>query len=106
MKPPWLDALGRAANCAEPVVQCRQNIACRLCRSCWTRAKTLRRVAEPVLFLASGKADALSGRLLSVDEDVEEIVRRTLNVRRDDSVHAALAEAGVAEAIPRFRRLR
>lgn len=41
-------------------------------------------VAELVLFLASGKADVLSGRLFSVDEDVEEIVRLAQEVRRDD----------------------
>lgn len=41
-------------------------------------------VADLVLFLASGRADALSGRLFSVGEDVEEIVRRTPEVRRDE----------------------
>jgi len=41
-------------------------------------------VAGLVLFLASGRADALSGCLFSVGEDVEEIVRRTPQVRRDD----------------------
>jgi NAD(P)-dependent dehydrogenase (short-subunit alcohol dehydrogenase family) len=41
-------------------------------------------VANLVLFLASGRADALSGRLFSVDEDVEEIVRRTPEVCRDE----------------------
>jgi hypothetical protein len=34
--------------------------------------------------LASGRADALSGRLFSVDQDVEEIVRRAADVRRDE----------------------
>ncbi|MCU1234342.1 MAG: short-chain dehydrogenase/reductase [Candidatus Solibacter sp.] len=37
-------------------------------------------VAELVLFLASGKADQLSGRLFSVNEDVDEIVRRAEEV--------------------------
>jgi NAD(P)-dependent dehydrogenase (short-subunit alcohol dehydrogenase family) len=41
-------------------------------------------VADLVLFLASGRADALSGRLFSVGEDVEEIVRRTPDVCRDE----------------------
>jgi NAD(P)-dependent dehydrogenase (short-subunit alcohol dehydrogenase family) len=41
-------------------------------------------VAELVLFLASGKADALSGRLFSVKEDLEEIVRRAEEVERGD----------------------
>jgi NAD(P)-dependent dehydrogenase (short-subunit alcohol dehydrogenase family) len=37
-------------------------------------------VADLVLFLASGKADRLSGRLFSVNEDLEEIVRRAAEV--------------------------
>lgn len=41
-------------------------------------------VADLVLLLASGRADSLSGRLFSVDEDVEEIVRRAPEVRRDE----------------------
>jgi NAD(P)-dependent dehydrogenase (short-subunit alcohol dehydrogenase family) len=41
-------------------------------------------VADLVLFLASGRADALSGRLFSVGEDVEEIVRRAPDVYRDE----------------------
>jgi hypothetical protein len=41
-------------------------------------------VAELVLFLASGKADALNGRLFSVNEDLEEIVRRAEEVERGD----------------------
>jgi NAD(P)-dependent dehydrogenase (short-subunit alcohol dehydrogenase family) len=41
-------------------------------------------VADLVLFLASGRADALSGRLFSVGEDLEEIVRRASAVYRDD----------------------
>jgi 3-oxoacyl-[acyl-carrier protein] reductase len=41
-------------------------------------------VAELVLLLASGKADALSGRLFSVNEDLEEIVRRAAEVERGD----------------------
>lgn len=38
-------------------------------------------VANRVLYLASGKADALSGRTFSVDDDMEEIVRRSEDVR-------------------------
>ncbi len=41
-------------------------------------------VADLVLFLASGKADALNGRLFSVHEDLEEIVRRAEEVARED----------------------
>jgi len=41
-------------------------------------------VADLVLFLASGKADRLSGRLFSVTEDLEEIVRRAEEVERDN----------------------
>jgi NAD(P)-dependent dehydrogenase (short-subunit alcohol dehydrogenase family) len=37
-------------------------------------------VADLVLFLASGKADRLSGRLFRVNEDLEEIVRRAAEV--------------------------
>jgi NAD(P)-dependent dehydrogenase (short-subunit alcohol dehydrogenase family) len=48
------------------------------------REVTPDRVAELVLFLASGRADALSGRLFSVDEDVEEVLRRAGEVRESD----------------------
>jgi 3-oxoacyl-[acyl-carrier protein] reductase len=41
-------------------------------------------VADLVLFLASGKADRLSGRLFSVNEDLEEILRRAEEVERDN----------------------
>src|SRR5207302_8270975 len=41
-------------------------------------------VAELVLFLASGKADGLNGRLFSVKEDLEEIVRRAEDVEKGD----------------------
>lgn len=41
-------------------------------------------VADLVLFLASGKADALSGCLFSVKEDLEEILRRAGEVKRDE----------------------
>jgi NAD(P)-dependent dehydrogenase (short-subunit alcohol dehydrogenase family) len=37
--------------------------------------------ADLIVFLVSGKADALSGRFFSVDEDVHEIVRRASDVR-------------------------
>ena len=37
--------------------------------------------ADLIMFLASGKADALSGRFFSVDEDAQEIVRRASDVR-------------------------
>jgi NAD(P)-dependent dehydrogenase (short-subunit alcohol dehydrogenase family) len=41
-------------------------------------------VAQLVLSLASGRADALSGRLFSVDEDFDGIVGRTEQILRDD----------------------
>ena len=41
-------------------------------------------VADLVLFLASGKADALSGCLFSVKEDLEEMLRRAGEVTRDE----------------------
>jgi 3-oxoacyl-[acyl-carrier protein] reductase len=37
-----------------------------------------------ILFLASGKADALSGRFISVDDDVQELVRRADEIERAD----------------------
>jgi hypothetical protein len=37
-----------------------------------------------ILFLASGKADALSGRYISIDDDVAELVRRVEEIERDD----------------------
>lgn len=40
--------------------------------------------ADLILFLASGKADALSGRFFSVDEDAQEIVRRASDVRENN----------------------
>ena len=41
-------------------------------------------VADLVLFLASGKADRLSGRIFSVNEDLEEMVRRAEEVERNN----------------------
>jgi NAD(P)-dependent dehydrogenase (short-subunit alcohol dehydrogenase family) len=41
-------------------------------------------VAGLVLFLASGKADALTGHLFSVREDLEDVVRRTPEVLASD----------------------
>lgn len=37
-----------------------------------------------VLFLASGQADALSGRFLSIEDDVNELVRRSAEVEQAD----------------------
>jgi NAD(P)-dependent dehydrogenase (short-subunit alcohol dehydrogenase family) len=48
------------------------------------REVTPERVAELVVLLASGRADALSGRLFSVDEDVDEVLRREAEVRAGD----------------------
>jgi hypothetical protein len=41
-------------------------------------------VAELVMYLASGKADRLSGRLFSVNENLDEIVRRAGEVESDN----------------------
>jgi NAD(P)-dependent dehydrogenase (short-subunit alcohol dehydrogenase family) len=41
-------------------------------------------VAKLVMFLASGRADALSGRLFSVEQDVESIVDRAEQVLKDE----------------------
>jgi hypothetical protein len=41
-------------------------------------------VADLVLLLASGKADALSGRTLSVYDDQNEILRRAADVVKDE----------------------
>jgi len=42
------------------------------------------RAADLVAFLASGKADALSGCYISVDDDLAELVRRAEEIQRDD----------------------
>jgi NAD(P)-dependent dehydrogenase (short-subunit alcohol dehydrogenase family) len=42
------------------------------------------RIAELALFLASGEADVLSGRFISVNDDVRELVRRAQHVERDN----------------------
>jgi hypothetical protein len=41
-------------------------------------------VAKLVMFLASGRADALSGRLFSVEQDVESIVDRAEQVLKEE----------------------
>jgi NAD(P)-dependent dehydrogenase (short-subunit alcohol dehydrogenase family) len=47
-----------------------------------------------VLFLASGKADTLSGRFISVDDDVNEMVRRVEEVQRADLYTLQLNKLG------------
>jgi hypothetical protein len=37
-----------------------------------------------VVALATGRADALSGRVLSVRDDLEDLVQRADDIRRDD----------------------
>jgi hypothetical protein len=37
-----------------------------------------------LLYLASGRADALSGRFLSVYDDLDDLVRRAEEIQRDD----------------------
>ena len=47
-----------------------------------------------VLLLASGKADALSGRFLSIDDDVNELVRRIEEIQRADLYTLQLHKVG------------
>jgi NAD(P)-dependent dehydrogenase (short-subunit alcohol dehydrogenase family) len=49
-----------------------------------------------ILFLASGKADALSGRFISVDDDVQELVRRAEEIERSDLYTLQLHKLGEA----------
>jgi hypothetical protein len=42
------------------------------------------RAGELSVFLASGRADALSGRFIHVLDDVHELVRRSEEIRQDD----------------------
>jgi NAD(P)-dependent dehydrogenase (short-subunit alcohol dehydrogenase family) len=42
------------------------------------------RAAQMLLFLVSGRADALSGRFILVQDKEEELVRRTEEIRRED----------------------
>jgi hypothetical protein len=37
-----------------------------------------------MIFLASGKADALTGRYLHISDDANELVRRAEEIQRDD----------------------
>jgi hypothetical protein len=41
-------------------------------------------VTRLCVFLASGKGDALSGRYLTVDDDVTELVRHAERIREED----------------------
>jgi len=50
------------------------------------------RAAELVVTLASGRADALSGRYLTAYDDVEELVGRAAEIRRDDLYTLRLRE--------------
>ena len=43
-----------------------------------------RRKREMLLFLVSGRVDALSGRFIRAQDNEEELVRRTDEIRRDD----------------------
>jgi NAD(P)-dependent dehydrogenase (short-subunit alcohol dehydrogenase family) len=47
-----------------------------------------------ILFLASGKADALSGRFISVDDDVNELVRRIEEIQQADLYTLQLHKLG------------
>jgi NAD(P)-dependent dehydrogenase (short-subunit alcohol dehydrogenase family) len=44
----------------------------------------IERSAQMLLFLVSGKADALSGRFIRTQDNEEELVRRAEEIRRDD----------------------
>jgi NAD(P)-dependent dehydrogenase (short-subunit alcohol dehydrogenase family) len=52
------------------------------------------RAARLVLFLASGRADALSGRFFDVAEDAEQLVRRAEEVRAQDLYTLRLRRLG------------
>jgi NAD(P)-dependent dehydrogenase (short-subunit alcohol dehydrogenase family) len=49
-----------------------------------------------ILFLASGEADALSGRYISVEDDVHEMVRRADEIKRADLYTLQLHKLGEA----------
>jgi hypothetical protein len=49
-----------------------------------------------ILFLASGKADVLSGRFISVDDDVTELVRRIDEIQQADLYTLQLHKLGAA----------
>jgi hypothetical protein len=44
----------------------------------------LKQSVNLVLLLALGQADALSGRFLSIEDDVQELVRRSAEIERAD----------------------
>lgn len=44
----------------------------------------IERAAQMLMFLVSGRADALSGRYIRVQDNEEELVRRAEEIRRDD----------------------
>jgi NAD(P)-dependent dehydrogenase (short-subunit alcohol dehydrogenase family) len=48
------------------------------------RAESLEPAGRLVLAIAGGFADALSGRFLSVHDDLDELIRRAEEIRRDD----------------------
>jgi NAD(P)-dependent dehydrogenase (short-subunit alcohol dehydrogenase family) len=48
------------------------------------RDTPIERSAQMLLFLVSGRADALSGRFIRAQDDEEELVRRAEEIRRDD----------------------
>jgi NAD(P)-dependent dehydrogenase (short-subunit alcohol dehydrogenase family) len=51
------------------------------------------RAGDLAVTLASGRADALSGRYLTVYDDVEELIERAAEIRRDDLYTLRLREA-------------
>jgi NAD(P)-dependent dehydrogenase (short-subunit alcohol dehydrogenase family) len=53
----------------------------------------LERGAELITFVASGGADALSGRYFSVYDDVHDLIGRAASIRRDDLYTLRLREA-------------
>jgi NAD(P)-dependent dehydrogenase (short-subunit alcohol dehydrogenase family) len=54
----------------------------------------LEQSVDLVLLLASGKADVLSGRFLSIDDDVNELVRRIEEIQQDDLYTLQLHKLG------------
>jgi NAD(P)-dependent dehydrogenase (short-subunit alcohol dehydrogenase family) len=54
------------------------------------RDTPIERCAQMLLFLVSGRADALSGRFIRAQDDQEELVRRAEEIQRDDLLTVTL----------------
>jgi hypothetical protein len=58
------------------------------------RTEPPERAAQLVTFLAAGHGDGLSGRCLSVADDVAELARRAKEIQRDDLYVLRFREEG------------